>query len=678
MPDRLSGNSGKEKGDILIYRLYQNVPFLFVTNPATSQTARPTYIYGYDAYGNLTSVIDPLNHKTTYRYDALGDKVGETLPLGQTETWVYNSLNQLASTTDFNGQKITYQYDTVGRVTQKQEYAQGATSPTTTVTYSYDNPDTNNDGGYTDTVTTPSGATTNFYDVNGNLVKITSPQWTINYTYDLATGRETAVTTSNTDIRYAYDDLGRMTTVTVDKLDGVSLSASLVTTYTYDLNNNLIGTSLPNGTSETRQYDSLNRLIFLKNTGPANAVISSYIYSLDPNGNRHVVVENTGRRDDYTYDADGRLTQEAITNDPSAGSRTLTYAYDLAGNRVASTDTGAATGQQSLTYTYDANDRLTNVTGTSGYSLTYTYDNNGNTLTISGSQQVTYTWDLESRLVGASITTSGVTHTVSNQYDDAGNRVSETVDGQTTTYLNDPNQAYDQVLEEYAPGGALAATYVRGLDLLFQDRSSARSYYAKDGLGSTRALTNLNGMVTDTYLYDAFGDVLSHIGVTTNSFQFAGYQFDAALGQDYLRARHLDTATGRFTSRDTFNGHLSDPVSLNRYVYANDDAVDLLDPSGHETAGEAVTVTGATTSFGRFYLGALANVGISTYVRITTFAGEFQFIWIPGVQFWLTSCPAPRYSLTRAPKLGRITTVTSNPLTASAAGTSWKMSLGKI
>ena len=47
------------------------------------------------------------------------------------------------------------------------------------------------------------------------------------------------------------------------------------------------------------------------------------------------------------------------------------------------------------------------------------------------------------------------------------------MNGQTTTYLNDPNQAYDQVLEEYAPGGVLAATYMRGLDLLFQDRTAA-------------------------------------------------------------------------------------------------------------------------------------------------------------------------------------------------------------
>ena len=132
--------------------------------------------------------------------------------------------------------------------------------------------------------------------------------------------------------------------------------------------------------------------------------------------------------------------------------------------------------------------------------------------------------------------------------------MSETVDGSTTTYLDDPNQAYDQVLEEYEPGGALSATYIRGLDLLFQDRGGAKSYYAKDGLGSTRALTDASGTVTDTYDYDAYGDLTASTGATPNEFLFAGYQHDAAIGQDFLRARYYNAAVGRFSSFDTFEG----------------------------------------------------------------------------------------------------------------------------
>ena len=546
------------------------------------------------------------------------------MPLGQTETWAYNSLGQIASSTDFDGQKVAYTYDSVGRVVKKDEYAQGATTPSVTVTYTYENPDANNDGGYFDTVTTPTGTTTTSYDVHGYLVNITSPQGSVTYSYDPATGRETSVTTTKTDIHYAYDNLGRMTTVTVDKLDGVSLNTSLITTYGYDLNNNLVSTNLPNATTETRQYDSLNRLIYLKNNGPANSLISSYIYALDANGVRRVVVENTGRRDDYTYDAAGHFIQEAITNDPSSVNRTLTYTYDLAGNRFASTDTGAPVAQRSLAYTYDANDRLTNVAGQSGYSLTYTYDSNGNTKSVSGSKQATYTWDLENRLASATVMTAGVTHNVTDQYDDTGNRVSEAVDGQTTTFVNDPNQAYDQVLEEYSPGGVLAATYLRGLDLLFEDRTSVRSYYAKDGLGSTRALTNSGGAVTDTSTYDAFGNTIGSTGTTINEYQYAGYQADATTGQDYLRARYYDAAAGHFTSRDSYEGSTGNPITQNHYIYANADPINVVDQSGHD--GEGLFGSLVTMSMGMAMaasqLAAVAPAYVDAMVNFTVLSAS--------------------------------------------------------
>ena len=112
--------------------------------------------------------------------------------------------------------------------------------------------------------------------------------------------------------------------------------------------------------------------------------------------------------------------------------------------------------------------------------------------------------------------TVAVTYT----YDDAGDRLTETTNGQMLTFLNDPNQAYDQVLEEYATGGVLAVTYVRGLDLLFQDRGGTRSTFIKDGLGSTRRMTNQNEVVTDTYTYDAYGNLIASTGNTLNEYLF--------------------------------------------------------------------------------------------------------------------------------------------------------------
>ena len=66
---------------------------------------------------------------------------------------------------------------------------------------------------------------------------------------------------------------------------------------------------MPNGTSEIRQYDAVNHLTYLENDGPSG-VISSYHYTLAKTGRRDAVVEDTGRKVQYQYDALDRLIEE--------------------------------------------------------------------------------------------------------------------------------------------------------------------------------------------------------------------------------------------------------------------------------------------------------------------------------------------------------------------------------
>ena len=44
--------------------------------------------------------------------------------------------------------------------------------------------------------------------------------------------------------------------------------------------------------------------------------------------------------------------------------------------------------------------------------------------------------------------------------------------------------------------------------------------------------------------------------------------------------RYYDAATGRWTQRDPVGGSLAETVKVNPYVYANDDPVNMVDPSG--------------------------------------------------------------------------------------------------
>jgi RHS repeat-associated protein len=113
------------------------------------------------------------------------------------------------------------------------------------------------------------------------------------------------------------------------------------------------------------------------------------------------------------------------------------------------------------------------------------------------------------------------------------------------------------------------------------------SFYGYDGHGSVRQLTNTSGAVTDTYDYDAFGNLINSTGSTPNNYLFAGEQYDPALGLYYNRARYLNTTTGRFWSMDTDEGSDGDPLSLHKYLYADADPIDGADPAGlQDSMGE--------------------------------------------------------------------------------------------
>ena len=147
------------------------------------------------------------------------------------------------------------------------------------------------------------------------------------------------------------------------------------------------------------------------------------------------------------------------------------------------------------------------------------------------------------------------------------------------------------MLNERDGTGALQTSYVYGNDLIKQRRAANDAYYHYDGLGSTRALSNTAAAITDTYAYDAYGQISNSSGSTQNNYLFAGEQFDAALDNYYLRARYYDPAHGRFTTMDTFPGIDEEPLTLNKYLYSNGDPVNNIDPSGNFSIGEQSAVS---------------------------------------------------------------------------------------
>ncbi len=135
---------------------------------------------------------------------------------------------------------------------------------------------------------------------------------------------------------------------------------------------------------------------------------------------------------------------------------------------------------------------------------------------------------------------------------------------------------------EEISGGAVQRTYTYGRNLISQTQvgSATTSFYGDNGLGSVRLLTDASGTKTDSYDYDAFGNLLASTGTTANNYRFAGEQNDPSLGLYYLRARYYNAGVGRFWTRDTAEINPDDPREINRYAYTADNPVNAVDPNG--------------------------------------------------------------------------------------------------
>ena len=308
----------------------------------------------------------------------------------------------------------------------------------------------------------------------------------------------------------------------------------------------------PNGINTNYGYDRASHLLsVLHQVGTTTLDGASYTY--DPAGNRSSKGNYlNGVTSNYGYDALYELTQ--VTQ---GGSTTETYSYDAVGNRLSSVGVP--------NYNYNSSNELT-----SNSSGSYTYDANGNTL--GDAQGRTFTWDFENRLT--QVVNPGV-GTTTFRYDPFGRRIQKSGPLGTTNYLYDGNN----LIEEMDGSGNVLARYTQGTKVdepLSALRGGTTSYYQADGLGSVTSLSNGAGALANTYSYDSFGKLTASTGTLTNPFQYTGREFDSETGIYEYRARYLDQNIGRFISQDPAGYK----AGMNVYRYARNNPALFVDPSG--------------------------------------------------------------------------------------------------
>ena len=106
--------------------------------------------------------------------------------------------------------------------------------------------------------------------------------------------------------------------------------------------------------------------------------------------------------------------------------------------------------------------------------------------------------------------------------------------------------------------------------------AGADFYYHPDELGSILALTDSAGATQWSYRYEPYGKAKTETKVNRNApvnpMRFTGTYLDAS-GQNHLRARQYDAATGEFTSPDSAG-------SASAYGYAEANPMVYVDPLG--------------------------------------------------------------------------------------------------
>jgi RHS repeat-associated protein len=541
--------------------------------------------FGYDDNGNQNLVVDPLGQVTDREYDWL-DRV-------QLESYSHIASPSL----DNQRLSIEYTYDGNSNLDLVKEFKSFAGIP-------LDEPQ----------------LTDYEYDKLDRLKSVTNFDGkVITYRYDQQGNRTAVVDPDQLATTYTYDARNRLKTATTDRTDPLqtAFSATNTTTYAYWENSLLKLVTQPNGVTEhydqSGSYDRANRLKRVVTNDKFGALISSFSYQYDENGNRDSqtethrdVANGSPQTTTYHYDPQNRLRDVSY-----ASGSTIAYGYDLIGNRLSEigTDPVDPTKPINRSYAYDRLNRLWSVTNTvdPDQSVAYDYDANGNrtaryvgrVLTnqdgnrnpIVTIAQVTSYVPLEYNNSDEMVrTTDGAGVDVKFDYSYDGMRIKKITSQSETRYLYDDGAT----LVEYdgrSPTLSTTARYNYGYDLLSRTvvnpnatDTRAHEFFVRDGLGSTSELTNEAGQIQVTYQYDAWGNAINTVGSSANPKQFTGHEYDPETGLIYARARYYDSTTGTFLTQDSYTGQDNLPPSLHRYAYAHSNPLRYVDPTGHASS----------------------------------------------------------------------------------------------
>ena len=491
----------------------------------------------YDSNDNVTSSTDPLGNKTTYTYDGKHNLLTSTAPSGVKTTNVYDANGNVTETK--LGSSTTYirsqtEYDSTSALAMAVTDARG-----NSVTYTYDD----NTRQQTSVTDAKGNTSTYSYGNAASMLRLASltgsGTGTVNYGYD-SYGRLNRISRASTDYNFTYDEWGRTVST---KVGNVALSTNF-----YDEYSRLSRVVYGNGSVVYYFYDSLDRVSGI-NKGDATKSWLAYDFIYDGEGNLYELRNyETHRSTFFEYDHAGKCmasTEKSFTGNADIVEYTGTvsgyrYFYDENNNliKIRSNMDGI---YWNTGYTYDEDNRLSQITLSNDKTINYAYDpETGRLDYLIYHLGVEYKVDVTYKS-GANGSATSLIYTYTNgsdarynyNYDANGNitqiwRGSVTFASATEKYSYEYDAANQLIRENlyYGSGNAENATYTYSYDKWGNILSKSKYAYTTGTLGTIQSvisyygygnsqwkdqLTSYNGQ---SITYDASGNPINYLGAT--------------------------------------------------------------------------------------------------------------------------------------------------------------------
>ncbi len=495
--------------------------------------------YGYDALQNNTQIVQDTETRS-YTYDGISRQTSATEPESGTTNYFYTAsdgsicsgVDDICRKTDARGVTATYTYD-IGQEKDRLitiSYSDG----TATTNYSYDQTTYNGltiqyGGDRRTGMSDASGTTAWSYDPFGHIITERRTNGTVtdntSYTYNIDGSTASITYPSGRVINYTYNNAQQEVSV----VDATG-STNYVTNATYAPHGALAsavhGQVSGGFAGVTESYTYNNRLQIATHTASSsNGTVLNHTYSYDlgggaNNGNIASLTNNlnTGRSQSYTYDNMNRLASAQSQATSGADCWGDSYGYDRFGNLLNMTVTKCTA--QNLNVTVDGSNHIVGMT----------YDAAGN-LTNDGT--LTYSWDAENRLK----TTAGTNY----KFDGDSMRV---LKGTNDLYWYSAATCQHPLFGRSTSAGTYTDEFVHfnGQAVGYRDDTAGQVYHlVNDHLGSARVMTNATGVTQFESDYYPHGAARVITNTKDTVLKFQGKQIDSESGLANVRRMYSPT-----------------------------------------------------------------------------------------------------------------------------------------